>query len=1372
MDNTVTTYTNNIASLIKNVSISYYERKYDEVLRNSRIATEHIAKLVLLYQKIIKPEIKNIFVDFVINIEGQDLSIRISLTDTKFTVKHPGQSPRPLMLNDLLKIIEKMNLINNYEVFDALRYMRIKGNEASHSNDIIFSENDAANARESLNKILQWLFIDILKDEMPQEIKNVLKISSFNLRYFTPVESLLRIERYNNLFNNGLIYHTPEEEKSVSDIVDTTIKNRVYLITGTPASGKSIMALTISKEFEKKEYMVYYHSFKYENVGHLWEDVKNCLYKKILFIVDDCHLNIEETSMLIYRFNSVINETNACILLVSRKIDKDSHKLGDISTIDQIEQYEIDLNSNDFHRKTVGIIGNYKNFYLTKILNKKFETGSIEKVSINCCRNFFILFEYLKNWQTSELPLCDINLNLIYKETYNKYFNRMTSAEFDCLLKYSSLYLYEIEFEPLPDRDKETQKLLELGLIEINNGKYTFLHSDLANLFINSYVTNNIYFKREFKNKDQFIFKQIKGYICGFKNLSYPSNVKTIVKNLFVNNEYDFLKKLLNDDEVRELISNYYASDEINNVVDISSFICFNVIAKTSKETLSYYFSNVILHNENFKKLLLKSEKSLELYNALLYILYIQKNDLFDTFMKYLSYEEEKQIFVKAFIKDYLSENDDDVQNEFGPDSELIYKLFEVKGFIIDAVVDLKKIIKTREIFKQINPDELSEIICMQNDADNIVEIFNVLNDLDEETANKLNLNEYLKKLDIVYRTSYSLSELSSLSEIENAGIRKTIESCLNFEITIEVLKKINYDSLIVTLGYIKKISPDVYDKLTGNFDLTSVIEKIKSLPIIELLNELKSWKTLEWYNTPVKNSNGLTTVKTNDEIYDKILKNIKLDELIEQNKKYAFNLILLVNDIYGFEYASNILKNIRIKINEQSESDLTRFFEEFEILHKLSSDKSINLLKSINLKTIVKLIELKPFSASIKILKTYKMFSSDNYNKIINAVNYKNISNNFFEIYSKSKSKIIIHSVTPCIENLDPVFTHRILSAIEINRYVDYLLSQDFEFNLLRNINKIDAELAKKILSALKKEKYVELIKENNYDFDLLVNIKSIFPELAGEILGSFDLYDLFALFKNGKLLLTSINDINQNIVDKILNISFDQILLSLNKVNFADLCEHLNFYNKINVDCCLKLLNDLSIDTLIKKANEEELFELSEAFNKLNLINSVITKRVISRLDIEQICDNIKESSYRLLSKSLNSLNNIDSSVPLKIINAMNFESYIEYFGKLSSHELILKDLLYLSVINFPQFNLLKSFLNLNELKNEIDYSSYYCISENLLTLSKIDCKLAQELFDLIGGSEILELAKSEVKDIFDNHHKITLNEVIKDFNPIEEL
>jgi len=1372
MDNTVMTYINTIANFIKNVSISYYERKFDEVLRNSRIATEHIAKLVLLYQRIIKPESKNLYVDFIINIEGQDLSVRISLTDTKFTVKYSGQSPRPLMLNDLIKIIEKMNLISNYEVFDAFRYMRIKGNEASHSNDTIFSENDATNARESLNKILHWLFSDILKEDMPQEIKNVLKISSFALRCFTPIESLMRIDHFKNLFNNNLIYHTLREEKSVADIVNATIENRVHMITGSPANGKSIMALTISKEFEKKEYMVYYHSFKFENSGHLWEDIKNCLYKKILFIVDDCHLNIEETSMLIYRFNSVINETNACILLVSRKIDKESYKLGNIDIINQINQYQIDLNANDFHKKTVGIIENYKKYYLNNNSNIKIETGSIEKVSINCHRSFFTLFEYLKKWQFSELPLSEIDTNVIYRETYNKYFNSLTSTEFDCLLKYSSLYLFEIEFEPLPERVKETQKLLELALIEINNNRYTFLHSDLANLLIDSYVTNNIYFKREFKNKDQFIFKQIKEYICGFKSLSYPTNINTIIRNLYINNEYELLKRLLNDNEVKEIVANYFASDEIKNVLDICYFICFNAIIKTSNETLSYYFNNVILHNDNFKELLLKSEKSLELYNALLYVLYIQKNDLFEKFLEYFSCEEEKQIFVKAFIKDYLSSEENGDQNEFGSDSELIYKLFAVKGLMIGVYIDLKKGIKTREIYKKINPEELSEIICLQNDADNIAGIFNVLKEVDEETTNKLNLNMYIKKLAHVNNFYHSLSELSTLSEIENVEIQKAINGSLNIEQIIEMLNKVDDDALVTILGYIKKISTSVYAKLADDFDMSKIIDKLKSLSINELLVELKKWKNLELNEVFIHVKKNIYEKKTNDEIYDKLLSNIKFNEIIEQNKKYSFNMILLVNDVYGFEYASCLLKNIRIKLNEQSESDLDLFFEKFEILNQLSSEKSINILASINLKTLIKLIETKPVSSLMNILKTYKKFNYDNYNKIINAINYKNISKNFLETYLKSTSTICGCSVNSSIEGLDPLFAQRLLSAIEINKYVDYLLSQNLDFNLLKSINKIDAELVKRILSAIKKEKYVELIKQCDGNFELLVDINKIYPELAVEILDLFDLYDLLTFFKKDKLPLLSINDINRNIVNQIFNISFDEILSLLNKINFAGLCGKLVYYNKINANFCLKLLEGITINNLIKKANEEELFELSESISEINIINSDITKNIVSKLDIEQICNDINEISYRLLPKSLYLLNQIDSTVSVKIINTMNFDQYIEYFRKLSSHETILKNLFYFSTINFRQFDLLKAFLNISNLKDEINHYSYYCISESLFFLSKIDFKLAQELFSQVGASEILKLAKFEVKDIYANHHSITLDEVIKDFTPIDEL
>jgi hypothetical protein len=183
-------------------------------------------------------------------------------------------------------------------------------------------------------------------------------------------------------------------------ILSSQTGNRIALLCGDPASGKTVMGLAIAKEMEKQEYKVLYHKLTAEaKFDTIWSDFAAYGDQKVLFVLDDCHLNLEIATEIYYRFDSI---QKASCLLISRNLPKKLRFSTDFDFLDIFEKlekedrcFELDIALyQQVIDKISGIIQKYKAYYERKF-KRVFIVGNEEQIIRNTHRNFLYLYFHL-----------------------------------------------------------------------------------------------------------------------------------------------------------------------------------------------------------------------------------------------------------------------------------------------------------------------------------------------------------------------------------------------------------------------------------------------------------------------------------------------------------------------------------------------------------------------------------------------------------------------------------------------------------------------------------------------------------------------------------------------------------------------------------------------------------------------------------------------------------------------------------------------------------------------------------------------------------------------------------------------------------------
>jgi hypothetical protein len=450
----------------------------------------------------------------------------------------------------------------------------------------IFNEDRIARGEFTVH-IKSWE--DLIHDATPEITYKYYKSPPFTFP-FREFNEYIRVPTHKHLdytdFERGLYFKNQECHESIDRVFS---KGNKCLLLGKPASGKTSLALGYTYAFlqelheDGRERQAFYVDARWGVDVYQWiRQMEYYDYGHCFFIIDNCHLAVEEINHLVSRWEGILY---ARILLVSRVIQEDlagdstenylllmRGKTGEEEEKEENRTVTVDANKTTEE----GIISLY-----SKEFNKTpGEIGSIEEIAGKTGRNLMVLRLYIETWhKKGDLVLSEIDESTILNDIYSFYLKRKETRE--AFLKIAALSQFEIKTQQqfVKDMPEDTEGLLDIITEEykIPTKFYTHHHSVIA-----GYVLQAALNQGELNaSVDEYTFNVIMDYIR-----SEPVNFFEILKNLYINEELDLQRKIFKQPEfiMRWLQILYQAGVEKGAIREFCEGLNFRELGERSKD--------------------------------------------------------------------------------------------------------------------------------------------------------------------------------------------------------------------------------------------------------------------------------------------------------------------------------------------------------------------------------------------------------------------------------------------------------------------------------------------------------------------------------------------------------------------------------------------------------------------------------------------------------------------------------------------------------------------------------------------------------------------------------------------------------------------
>ena len=714
-------YTNQISEItesVENFFLFAQQNKFQDALGNGRRLAEAICKRVLFVKKCKL----NQLVTYKSSCHASPVEIKIDGVNYKFSINKNRDNPdyHFLMLEDL---IQEIQAFIPQDGVAAIRFLQQQGNPAAHSSGghRQFTEADFLFCQPRVESLVHWLFRIFFNTPLPNAIQDALNNTLKKLKTFQPLASVIKTKATQKLFENQLLYFTPAEENMMQQMRERLAHQHHVLLLGDPATGKSMMAFEMATQLKEKGYQSYYCSLASADKS-LKDDIDALLDHKVLFIIDDCHLDVDTATALCFAFHKIPNMT-AALLFISRNISKNlqqSVQFEWFNLFDELKAETFQTESHHLETKVRGIIAKYHAYYQRQKNDCQYVVGDEAVIMANIRKSLVTLSYYLDLWK-AEPVLSDISETRVLETVYEKYFLALNEQQIYCLLQYACLYFFEVEFESLPNQKVEkyeevTKLLAENGIIlEARKQFYSFYHSDFADLLLRAYEAyEERRFQRKYKTFDHFLWVQIKKYLLSFvADYGYPDNVHAILRNIAGSQKaFLLLEKRVADDELKALIVEFYA--EKTDWLTLLEFV--GVLSKNTPTFFNEYFEKLFNKDEYFKKVFLLSENSFWLYVNIL--IELQKNKVaYSAFLDY--WEEREQTLIEHAGIGFIGDGLRNLQFYISQDkAKQLYDYFD-NAFFIPKIqeANLQSIGSALNELNQVNPRKTAAIFAQVDNA-------------------------------------------------------------------------------------------------------------------------------------------------------------------------------------------------------------------------------------------------------------------------------------------------------------------------------------------------------------------------------------------------------------------------------------------------------------------------------------------------------------------------------------------------------------------------------------------------------------------------------------------------------------------------------
>jgi hypothetical protein len=1066
------------------------------------------------------------------------------------------------------------------------------------------------------------------------ERKGVDKLSSeprqIFQQVFSPLSTIFHKKRdffpSEKLFKKDLIFFTRPEHEYINKIKKHFQKKNgenIFLVIGSVATGKTVMAIYIAEKLKEKGYQTLYYKLNAKtSYDRLHSSIVAHLSTNTLFIIDDCHINIEIASEIYDQFNQ--NNDFYC-LLCTRPVPKYVRRLSSLDYQDIFSDLAkkgrvFELNTVDVNTKMFGIIEKYKQHLE---IEKRFNPiiGDKNQIIENVKRNYLMLYFYLSFWKVNK-PLDKLNETLILEKIYKRYINNATNEPYkDLILKYAALYQYEIEFEPAKKDEEKAKELVNpIAILERDEDTdyYSFYHPNFARLLLESFA-NRDKFRRQYKNGiEEFTLEQLKSYFADFEK--YPYNLQEVFFNLHQNNEINLLCTLLQDPYIKIQVINFFLYES----KDAFSLIRFlSLVNNVMPEEAKMYCESLIFENVEIKNIFVTGLNPIYTFARALNLL----NSIDDKYPILLT-----NMFELAELKQFV------LSSSFERISQSLHQL--VKNEVTEQT--------TKTLLKNIEVEQLSE---KAKDASlpQTGDALNHFNNIDLAKAHKIFENIDSTDLAAKAKKASFAQICNALNYLSNLDRDKALEILDNIGLTslAEKAKEVDFAQIGNALSDLKNLNDAKAQEIFDSIELADLVEKAKEMNLAQvgnILGDLKNideakaqeiFKTIELADLAEKTKKisfihigeALSALKNLDEVKaQKIFEIISLADLTEKAKMASFAHIsktLRILKNFDEAKAQEIFENIEL-------ADLTEKAKEMsftQIGNVLSDLKNLDMAKTQDIFGTIDSADLAKKSKKASFAQVGNtLYHLSNLNKVKAQEICENIEIADLTKKAKEMSLTQIGNALRDLKNIDEAKAQKILKSISITDLVKKTKKGSFDQigNALRDLNKIDEDKVKKIYKSIS---VAELTRKAK---------KASFAQIGNKLyfLGMLDMVKAQKIFEN---------------------IGLVDLVKIAKKASFAHIGNALSDLINIDEAKAQKIFANIDLVDLTKKAKEATFPQVGKTLVELRNLDMVKARNILDNIALTDLVEKAKKASFSQVGHSLRNLKIIDEAKAQKIFKIM---------------------------------------------------------------------------------------------------------------------
>ncbi|MEJ1416261.1 MAG: hypothetical protein RPU91_04080 [Candidatus Sedimenticola sp. (ex Thyasira tokunagai)] len=432
----------------------------------------------------------------------------------------------------------------------------------------------------------------------------------------------LKISSDVRLFDEGNVCFLPKE----IELMDRVIKrltspgiDRLCAITGPPASGKSVIMLAIGRALADCGYKVFYLSIREDrSFEPLWCDIQSIDQPSSVVILDNAHLNISLVNDVYERYSSI---SSAACLIGMQNISTEVRKESDpehrdfVSLLEEMDcHFDLSAGNPEHLEIKAREIATKKLAYLNAGIDIDSEVNKYIEASNS---DLYLLNELLGNQEVLRGELSNFK-SIASKFAWRKYFVPLTDSERENLIRFASVFQYEVPVITNRDNDKVARALVEKGYITYDDeyGTYSFYHPSFCKLLISAYEGSR-FFIEKYRSRKDFIKSELSTYISNLHPAR--SNLGRLLSVLYMKREKSLYDYIVNSETLSgKLVEHFKLSPSVSEQISL----LFNSRTIIGKERYRELGRQIVISNINIHNNLLRSDKPILYFVNLLKTLY------------------------------------------------------------------------------------------------------------------------------------------------------------------------------------------------------------------------------------------------------------------------------------------------------------------------------------------------------------------------------------------------------------------------------------------------------------------------------------------------------------------------------------------------------------------------------------------------------------------------------------------------------------------------------------------------------------------------------------------------------------------------------